>query len=419
MAEDTADSLKREPFAVVIPTTGGCVFLRGLGAETSIHSICYNDGQTNNNLTEQYRKFIESYSKCWGNTGNQAYLIHIQGNINKGGSWHLAVFLAHMLLVKRRLEFWSTEDNPSVPQHILWASGVIDNPSELVLSVGSLAEKLKNSWELFTQWTESGSTVHICVPTSALQQISPEYIQEIEDNPKLKLHHFKTIQEFVLLLGLPLWPQADNNPVSNLIPSVAVPQQTQQQTQSPPQPPPQPSQQRWTLWLAGILLLIASVGYGLFFHDSTPKPAPEASTEPPQIEAKEVKEKPPLPSVEFNFLGAYSTEGKPCKYHHYRAHQAIAEKGGVWLINRRGLCAVLLQFNASEAVDIQKIMLHHHNMKRTLGGVDVPIAPQGTVELAIPKQSGQSVVYIEYSVAGQAMQQEFVLNIDRAKARFH
>ena len=163
--------------AVYIATTQGLVriyHIKELSGFPTSEITMLNDSMPLDSFSAQYNKFIRPngvIQKLYDIDTTMKYHMEVDGDINDGQSWQLAVTIAHGLSLQSRLCY-----NDDDIDHILWLTGKVNNDYS-IHPVGHIEQKLERSETLLHHYHHKHIPITLIMPdegyTSPYATIKP------------------------------------------------------------------------------------------------------------------------------------------------------------------------------------------------------------------------------------------------------
>ncbi len=150
---------------VVVPTTGGMVWVRGLKKRPRLKSsYCVKTGDFRPlKLSKDYHHFIAGPLTQVQNPP-QIYELALSDNIDSGRSWEFPTLVTHLLETQDQLSFADPEslENEGEPGcDLIWATGSLDQDLAPVAADYKLLRKLELSRPLFEKCAAKGRHIRI------------------------------------------------------------------------------------------------------------------------------------------------------------------------------------------------------------------------------------------------------------------
>ncbi len=230
--DEPADQQSREQnkaakSCVVVPTTGGMVWVRGLKKRPRLKSsYCVMEGDFRPlKLSKDYHHFVAGPLTQIQNPP-QIYELALSDNIDSGRSWEFPTLVTHLLETQGQLGFaapQSLENDGEPGCDLIWATGSLDQDLAPVAADYKLLRKLELSRPLFEKCTASGRHIRIflCAGQPAGERAA---YKEIAKEFGADYYEITTLKDLTKALGIDLstntassisstnkHPQADGN----------------------------------------------------------------------------------------------------------------------------------------------------------------------------------------------------------------
>ncbi|MBT5264964.1 MAG: hypothetical protein HOL85_09040 [Rhodospirillaceae bacterium] len=159
---------------LVATTEGPSVIQRVTEEDPEVRSvICLNGTTQALPISQAYEAFVRRPTGVVERAvGHPAFRTDVSHPIDDGGSWQLALYLAHILARDGRL---AEREGPA--ETMLWVTGTVD--SDLAVgAVDHVSSKLQRSREDFAAQLSNGQSVLVVVPEGNAAEVGPSNVPE-------------------------------------------------------------------------------------------------------------------------------------------------------------------------------------------------------------------------------------------------
>ena len=164
-SSDRDEKLSQQQACIVVPTTGGLVWVRSLKKRPRLKSsYAIMDGDFRPlKLSKDYHYFVTGPLTLIQDPA-QVFELSLSDNIDSGRSWEFPTLLAHLLEKQNTLEFADAdklEENGDPGFDLIWATGMLDPDLAPVAADYKLERKLELSRPLFENCVKHSRAIRI------------------------------------------------------------------------------------------------------------------------------------------------------------------------------------------------------------------------------------------------------------------
>ena len=206
----TATKAAEPKTCVVVPTTGGMVWVRGLKKRPRLKSsYCVKTGDFRPlKLSKDYHHFIAGPLTQVQNPP-QIYELALSDNIDSGRSWEFPTLVTHLLETRGQLAFadpakLEKEGEPGCD--LIWATGSLDQDLAPVAADYKLLRKLELSRPVFEKCAAQGHHVRIFLCAGQPAQERAAY-KKVAQEFGADYHEITTLKDLTSALGIDLSPK--------------------------------------------------------------------------------------------------------------------------------------------------------------------------------------------------------------------
>ncbi|MCF6200300.1 MAG: hypothetical protein L3J67_13100 [Hyphomicrobiaceae bacterium] len=203
----TADKVAEHKTCVVVPTTGGMVWVRGLKKRPRLKSsYCVMEGDFRPlKLSKDYHHFVAGPLTQVQNPP-QIYELALSDNIDSGRSWEFPTLITHLLETQGQLSFAdpSTLEKDGDPGcNLIWATGSLDQDLAPVAADYKLLRKLELSRPVFEKCAAQGHHIRIFLCAGQPAEERAAY-KEVAKEFGADYYEITTFKDLTTALGIDL-----------------------------------------------------------------------------------------------------------------------------------------------------------------------------------------------------------------------